>query len=61
MDTEGNIFFGSQDANDELGIAINANLTGKGCFPRKNLDLILNVNTTGAKNAYSFPPMEWAT
>ena len=50
MDTEGNIFFGSQDANDELGIAINANLTGKGCFPRKNLDLILNVNTTGAKN-----------
>ena len=46
MDTEGNIFFGSEDANDELGIAINPNLTGKSCFPRENLDLILCVNGT---------------
>ncbi|WP_349167940.1 DUF4214 domain-containing protein, partial [Hominifimenecus microfluidus] len=49
-DTAGNIFFGSEDANDELGIAINPNLTGKSCFPRENLDLILCVNTTEPKN-----------
>ncbi len=49
MDTEGNIFFGSEDANDELGIAINPNLTGKSCFPRENLDLILCVNSANVQ------------
>ena len=45
IDTAGNIFAGSEDTTDALGMTIHANKTRKGYQARKNLDLILCVGT----------------